>query len=252
MLRREDAGIDASHANDRGVTGILLVIAVCALIAVLVVVAWRGRSREPVESLKAERRHDWEKRLTEPQEEALLAGVTRFRSAGHDLILYHEGAKLDVYEPPMVASLYALTDAFHHEGDAAKILERWAAHEQPGALHLRAGYVDQSNLAKVARDLVADRSGEIAGIEHTAADELRGVVEYGVRAGGAMNIVAIDLARVDDQVKRVREEDDKTPWNEIVCSVLAALVARDTDGVLWMRAPTAEERAIVRRALESR
>ncbi len=204
------------------------------------------------EKLRAERKHDWEKRLTEQDEEKLLEGVMRYRAQNHDLILYHEGAKIDVYEPPMVVSLYALADAFQKSGDAANTLEDWTHKEVPGAvLHLSGSYSDANNLAQLTHDLVANMQGEVSGIEHLGKDELRGVVEFGVQAGGAMNIVAIDLGRIAAEVKRRREEDERLTIPTIVREAVRGAISRNEDGSLWMRPPTEEERSILRRALGS-
>jgi hypothetical protein len=204
------------------------------------------------EKLRAERKHDWEKRLTEQDEEKLLEGITRYRAQNHDLILYHEGAKIDVFEPPMVISLYALTEAFQKTGDAAKVLEEWTHEEVPGAvLHHSGSYTDQNNLAQLAHELVANAQSQVPGIEHTGKDELRGVVDFGVQAGGALNIVAIDLGRIAAEVKRRREEDERAAIPTIVREALRAAIGRNDSGSLWMRPPTDEERGLLRRALGS-
>lgn len=202
------------------------------------------------EKLRAERRHDWEKRLTEQDEERLLEGVTRYRAQNHDLILYHEGGKIDVYEPPMVVSLYALTAAMQKGGDVAKTLEEWTHNEVAGAvMHLGGNYTDSNGLAQMAHDLIANAQGEVSGIEHVGKDEHRGVVDFGVAAGGAMNIVAIDLSRIAAEVKRRREEDERAAVPTIVRDALRAAIARNENGSLWMRPPTDEERGLLRRAL---
>jgi hypothetical protein len=199
-------------------------------------------------ALRAERKHDWEKRLTEEQEEALIAGIAAFKKAGHDLDLYHEGGKLDVYEPPMTVSLYALTDAFQKEGDAKKVLERWLTSEE-GALH----YSREPNATTLVRHietLLESARADVDGLEHSTADELRGSLELGVRAGGVMNLVAIDLARIAAEVKKEREQNERAPFGELVRAKLKAAIARDNEGVLWMRAPTAEERSVARRVVD--
>lgn len=200
-------------------------------------------------ALRAERRHDWEKRLTEAREEALLAGVAAFKKAGHDLDLYHEGGKLDVYDPPMVVSLYALTDAFHKEGDARKVLERFAQSEGEGALHF-SREPNAQTLVRHLETVLESARADVEGLEHSTADELRGSLELGVRAGDAMNLVAIDLARIAAEVKREREADERAPFGELVRAALKSALQRDSGGVLWMRAPTAEERSIARRVVD--
>ncbi len=200
-------------------------------------------------SLHAERRHDWEKRLTEEQEERLIEGIVAFKKAGHDLDLYHEGGKLDVYEPPMTVSLYALTDAFHREGDAKKVLEHWAASEG-AALHL-SREPKATTLVRHIDTLLESARADVNGLEHSTTDELRGSLELGVRAaGGPMNLVAIDLARIAEEVQKERETNERAPFSEVVRNQLKAALQRDSGGVLWMRAPTAEERAVARRVVD--
>jgi len=204
------------------------------------------------EKLRAERRHDWEKLLTEKDEEKLLEGVTKYRAQNHDLILYHEGGKIDVYEPPMVVSLYALAEAFHKEGDAAKTLEEWTHQEVAGAvLHLSGNYTDSGNLAQFTHDLIANAQRDVVGIEHVGKDEFRGVVDFGVKVDRAMNIVAIDLGRIAAEVKRIREEDEGTALPSTIRGALRAAIARNENGALWMRPPTDEERALLSRAIGS-
>jgi len=190
--------------------------------------------------------------LSEEHEEKLLEGVARYRSKNHDLILYHEGAKIDVYEPPMVVSLYALSDAFIRQGDAAKILEGWTEREVPGAaMHLTPGYVDELNLSQVAYDMIAGAQSQVAGIEHTGRDEIRGVVEFGAKVDRAMNIVSIDLGRMAIDLKRRREEDERASIPQIVRELLRLAIDRNDNGSLWMRPPTDAERALLRRAVGS-
>lgn len=195
-------------------------------------------------ALRSERRHDWEKRLTEDQEERLIAAIAAYKKAGHDLDLYHEGGKLDVYEPPMIASLYALTDAFHKGVDVAKFMEG-----ENGVLHL-SREPNAATLAKHIETVLESARADIEGLEHSVVDELRGVLELGVKAGGAMNLVAIDLAAIAAIVKKEREANERAPLGTIVRDALKAAIARDGDGVLWMRSPTAEERSLARRVVD--
>lgn len=195
-------------------------------------------------ALRAERRHDWEKRLTEEQEEKLISAIAAYKKSGHDLDLYHEGGKLDVYEPPMTGSLYALADAFLAGTDVATFFEGNA-----GVLR----FSREPNAATLVRHIetvLESARADINGLEHSTTDEMRGSLELGVQAAGAMNLVTIDLASVAEEVKKEREANERAPLGELVRTALKARIARDEGGVLWMRTPTADERSVARRVVD--
>jgi hypothetical protein len=194
-------------------------------------------------ALRSERRHDWEKRLTEDQEEKLIAALAAYKKAGHDLDVYHEGGKLDVYDPPIVASLYALTDAFHKGTDVAKFLAG-----NDGVLQL-SREPNAGNLVRHIETVLESARAEVDGLEHSTTDEVRGVLELGVKAGGAMNLVAVDLARVAERVKKEREDNERAPMGTIVRDALKSAIASG-EGALWMRSPTAEEQSLARRVVD--
>jgi hypothetical protein len=224
-----------------------LLIVIIVLVLALVIFAFRGKGTTTMERLHVERNHDWEKQISETDEEQLLAAVEKWRDAGHDLVLYHEGGKIDVFQPSMVLSLYALADAFTKSRDAEKILTDWAAREVRGAsMHLPASWSDPA-FAKLAADVLSEPSVE--GVERAGTDEVRGVIDLGVKADGPTNTVAIDLGRLKSAVAKLREEDEKSSDRELVRRALTAAVERDTDGVLWMRTPSNAELAVVRRGI---
>lgn len=238
-------------------TGTIIVVVVAALVVLLIVVALRSRGGTQLESLHAERRHDWEKSLNDAHEEALLRGVEAWRDRGHDLLLHHEGAKLDVLEPPMVVSLYALAEAFGRRDArdeiAGELLERWVAQEEPGvALHLRreAMPAGVEKLAGRARAAIEAARADVAGIEHASADERRGVLELTIKADGPTNTVVVDLARAAETIQRKQDDGDETPWADLANAELRGAVGRERDGVLWMRPPSAAERAMVLGVIE--
>lgn len=237
----------------------IIVAAVLALIVLLVFVALRGRAAASLGPLHSERLHDWEKGLSEPHEEALLRGIEAWRERGHDALLHHEGGKLDVLEPPMVVSLYALTAAFGRAGSTeaavGELLDGYAqapAEGQPpadGVLHL-SREPKVGKLAARAAALLEPARVEIAGIENAQVDELRGTLELGLRADGAPNTVVVDLSHVAAEIQRKQDAGDETPWNDLVRAGLRAAVARDREGALWMRAPSAEERSVAVRIVD--
>jgi len=228
-----------------------LLVVIIALVVALVIFAFRGKGTAAMERLHVERHHDWEKKLSEADEEALLGGLENWRDAGHDLVLYHEGGKIDVFQPSMVVSLYALADAFAKERDVAKIMNGYAAHEAHGAaMHLPESFSDKG-FAAFAADVLSEPSVE--GVERAGTDELRGVMDVGVKSGGPTNTVAFDLGRLKAAVAKLREDDEKTAEKELVRRALTAVLDSDgdtkSDGVLWMRAPTEAERHVVRRGI---
>jgi len=234
--------------------GIIIAVSVAALVALLLVMAFRGRAATGLGALHSERLHDWEKNLSEQHEEALLHGIEAFRDRGHDLLLHHEGGKLDVLEPPMVVSLYALTDAFGRKGSSeaavGEILGGWAAEPAPGAaLHL-ARDPQVGKIAPRVLSAIEPARAEIPAIDNANVDELRGTLELGLRVDGRSNTVVVDLARADGEIKAKQDAGDETPWNDLVRAELRSAVMRDRDGVLWMRTPTAEERATAVRILD--
>ncbi len=240
---------------------IVIVIAVVLVVALLVyALVSRGRAAA-VAPIHAERRHDWEMQLSAEHEDALLKGLLAWRDAGHDLTVWHEGAKIDVFDPPMVVSLYALTDAFTKRGSSSaevpKILDEWAARETPGAsLHLsREWYAkpvvgDAARFTAMAFDLLQNARAEVEGIAGGSSDELRGEIDVMIRADRLPNTLAIDLSRVVAEIHRRKEEDDRTPLVEMLRDILHSRVSRDGDCALWMRAPTQAEREIALRAIE--
>ncbi|MGZ3448395.1 MAG: hypothetical protein ACXVEF_02285 [Polyangiales bacterium] len=224
-----------------------LLIVIIVLVLALVIFALRGKGTATMERLHVERNHDWEKEISEADEEALLAGIEKWRDSGHDLVLYHEGAKIDVFQPSMVISLYALEGAFRKNRDAQKILNDWAAREVAGAsMHLPESWSDPA-FAKLAAEVLSEPS--VQGVERAGTDEVRGVIDLGVKAGGPTNTVAIDLGRLKSAVAKLREEDEKSSDRELVRRALTAAIERDTDGVLWMRTPSEAERDVARRGI---
>lgn len=225
----------------------IVAVAVLLLVALLLFMAFRTRGAPSLGALNSERRHHWEQNLSEEHEEALLHGIEAYRDRGHDLLLHHEGAKLEVLEPPMVVSLYALTDAFTRHGSkesaVTEILDGWAKEAAPGVLHL-AREPQVSKLAARVLSSIEPARAELNGVENANVDELRGTLELGVRIDGPANTLVVDLARIGDEIKRKQDEGDETPWNDLVRAELRAAVGRDGDGVLWMRAPSADERGL--------
>lgn len=223
-----------------------LLIVIIVLVLALVIFAFRGKGTATMERLHAERNHDWEKQISEADEEQLLAGLEKWRDSGHDFVLYHEGGKIDVFQPSMVVSLYALADAFRKERDVGKIMDGYAAQESKGAMHLPATYADPA-FARLAADALSEPS--VQGVERAGTDELRGVIDLGVKADGPMNTVAFDLGRLKSAVAALRETDEKSSDRELVRRSLTAAIERGTDGVLWMRTPSSGELDVVRRGI---
>lgn len=231
----------------------IITVAGVALVVLLVVMAFRGRAAEGLGPLHSERMHDWEKGLSDEHEEALLHGVEAWRDRGHDLLLHHEGGKLDVLEPPMVVSLYALSDAFVRRGNkesaVGEILDGWAAEPSPGAaLHL-SRVPEVAKMSALVQPMIDAARAEIASIDNANVDELRGTFELGLREGRP-NTVVVDLARVAARVQAKQDAGDETPWSDLARAELRAAVVRDAEGTLWVRPPSGEERALAVRIVD--
>jgi hypothetical protein len=263
------------------VGGTVLLIVVLVVIAIVIGFAFLapgGFARAGVQpgALRAERRHDWETLLDERHEDQLLAGIAAFRDAGHDLSIWHEAARLDLFDPPRVISLYALVEVFLDDlrkapdADAralvAGLLSRWTTTEIRGrTLHLSRDWAkepvvgDPARFSELAGKILSNATVEVAGIEGAQVDEVRGAIDLMVRAERTPNVVVVDLARVAVEIRRRRDEGDETPLPTLLRSILRAAIARDAipsgasheaGGVLWMRPPSEAERAIAIASVE--
>ncbi|MEU6713465.1 hypothetical protein ABZ897_18435 [Nonomuraea sp. NPDC046802] len=235
----------------------------------------------------AEPRQGWELRLTTESEAAFTEGLRAYRDAGNPLDVAGEQGVLTVYEPPRLISLHLLADAFAARGNAAMhdpqgtfaALMAWCADtERPGVLHLRPGWLedevdgmDRTRFATAVREVVGGGAGvchaEVGSLQvavtapveepspHVngkpvaalAKDLLDGAVQ---RSRGA-NTMMLDLARVLDHFRDVRDKQPDAAAGELLREIVARLVASGGPGVTWVRPPTEEERQAVLTAAET-
>lgn len=136
----------------------LIAVAVLAAAVVGAVAWWLSRNgtsgADPVsgsDGFGAGRERSWELPLTPEARAAFMEGLRARHEAGDAVRVDGEQGVLTTYEPPRLISLHLLADAFAARGDAALhdpqetvavLLERFAAAERPGVLHLRPGWLE--------------------------------------------------------------------------------------------------------------
>ncbi|MEV1002515.1 hypothetical protein [Nonomuraea sp. NPDC050202] len=142
----------------------------------------------------------WELLLTSEAEAAFMEGLRAYHEAGGALRVGAEQGVLTTYEPPRLISLHLLADAFAARGDAAlhdpqgtveTLLERLAAAERPGVLHLRPGWLE----------------GEVDGMD---AVRFAAAVGEAVRPGGwtaEARVGALQVVVPDDEAGEEPGED---------------------------------------------
>ncbi|MEV0621456.1 hypothetical protein AB0I81_49570 [Nonomuraea sp. NPDC050404] len=159
----------------------LIAVAVLAAAVVGTVAWWLRRSpaggdasgAPGADDFEAEPARGWELPLTPEGRAAFMEGLRAYHEAGDAVRVDEEHGVLTTYEPPRLISLHLLADAFAARGDAAlhdpqgtvaTLMERLAAAERPGVLHLRARWLegevdglDAARFAKTVGDAV--RSG---------------------------------------------------------------------------------------------
>jgi len=223
----------------------------------------KGDGRPP-EPILAERKHDWELRLTPEQESAMLQGVQAYRDGGHSLYLSHGDALITFYEPRMLVSLHRLTDAFLAAGAAAVtdpiavvrgILDGFVASEPAGVLHLQKGWfgapvdgLDHLKFTNLCYDALTRPQPYIEGSQGSSSDENSGALTLNVQIGGPMNTFCADLRRVLPVVQQGRQAQPSAPLIDLVRRALQAMCKGELPGGMWTRgaATDAEKELVVR------
>jgi len=207
-----------------------------------------GRAPEPI---LAQRKYDWELRLTPEQENAMLQGVQAYRDGGHSLYLSHSDGLITFYEPRMLVSLHRLTDAFLSAGPAAmtdppgvvrNILGGLTTHESPGSLHLQKGWyaapidgLDHVKFTNLCYDALTRPKPYIEGTQGSSADENSGSMTLNVEVGGPMNTFCVDLRRVLLATHEARRARPTEPLIDLVRPVLQAMSRGAMPGAMWTR-----------------
>ena len=207
-----------------------------------------GRAAEPI---LAQRTFDWELRMTEPQEAAMLRGIQAYRDNGHSLYLSHDDALITHYEPTMLVSLHRVTDAFLSAGPAGesdpvgtvqRILDSFAATEGPGVLHTRKEWymppidgLDHQGFTDVCYDTLANPQPYIEGSQGSSADENNGNVTLKIGNGGPVNTFCVDLGRVLGPVQEARTQQPSARLADLVRPVLMGMARGEVGGGMWTR-----------------
>lgn len=207
-----------------------------------------GRAKE---QLVAQRKHDWELRMTDVQEAALLRGIQAYEDSGHSLYLSHDDALITFYEPTMIVSLHRVTDAFLAAGPAAgadpvgfakSTFDAFAAAEGPGVLHTRDGWymppidnLDHNGFTDLCFDTLSNPQPYIEGSQGAYADENKGYIHVKLQADGPMNIFCADLGRVLALVHQARQSQPGAPLVNLVRPVLQGMARGEIAGGMWSR-----------------
>jgi hypothetical protein len=239
----------------------LVVVVIIGGVIVLVggsLIAWRllrsggkakGGSKE--EPILPQRRFDWELRMTEPQEAALLRGVQAYRDNGHSLFFNHEEALITHYEPTMLVSLHRLTDAFLSADPTGqsdpvavvqRILDGFAATEGPGVLHTRSEWymppidnLDHQGFTDVCYDTLTNPEPYVEGSSGSYADENGGYLTVKIDNGGPLNTFCVDLGRVLGPVQEARAQQPSARLADLVRPVLGQMARGEKAGGMWTR-----------------
>lgn len=210
-----------------------------------------GGDGRPPEPILPQRKHDWELRMSEPQEAAMLRGIQAWRDSGHSLYLSHDDALITHYEPTMLVSLHRVTDAFLAAGHAAEqdatgtmraTFEAFAAAEGPGVLHTRKTWympaidgLDHQAFTDLCYDTLTNPDPYVEGSQGSSADENNGHLTVKIAHGGPLNTFCVDLGRVLPLVQQARTGRPTGPLVELVRPVLRAMVRGEIPGGMWTR-----------------
>lgn len=226
-----------------------------------------GGKREP-DPIKPERTNDWELRLSEPQEAAMLKGVETYRDAGHSLYLSHSDAVIYFYGRRMIVSLHKMTDDFIAAGAAAQndpigvvktILDGYAANESSGVLHLSDDWyatpfegLDNQKFTDVCYDALTNPQPYIEGSQGSGSDEGSGNIYVKIDIAGPGNMFSVDLRRVLAAAHNARAAGRSEPLIDLVRPILSSMVRGEAPGGMWTRGGASEiEKDLVLRMIAS-
>lgn len=249
------APADAPTAEGGG-TGLIVLVAIGGLVLLGGgFLAWRmvsggggGRREDP---LLPERKHDWELKLTEEQERALLKGIEAFRDGGQSLLFYHREAMIRFYGPNALVSMHKVSDAFLAAGPAGmadpagtvrSLLQGLLAGESPGVLRLKDDWyappidgLDNLQFTNLCYDVLTCPRPYLDGTQGSGCDEGTGVMELHLEVGAPLNTFCVDLSRVLAEVHKARAARPGDPLIELVRPVLRAMCRGEIPGGMWMR-----------------
>ncbi|MBT2232755.1 hypothetical protein [Nonomuraea sp. NEAU-A123] len=226
-------------------------IALAAAVVIGVAVWWFRRDAADG-GPAAERRPGWEARLGDEGATALLEGLRAFADAGTPVDLGGESGVLTVFEPPRLISLDLLADRFAARGQAAmhdpqttvgELMAEFLAAEEPGVLHLRAGWADGGRFADEVREIVCPQGA--AGIGAWSDAGGLGALEVAVLGDGLPGTtMLLDLARIRDQYDESRARQPGAPGEVVLRSLLTSVIANGGAGLTWTVPPTERQLGI--------
>jgi len=193
---------------------------------------------------EAGRRPGWEARLGDEGATALLEGLRAFADAGAPVDLGGESGVLTVFEPPRLISLDLLAGRFAARGQAAmhdpqttvgELMAEFLATEEPGVLHLRAGWADGGRFADEVREIVCPPGA--AGIDAWSGAGGLGALGVAVQ-GHAGTTMLLDLAQIRDQYDESRARQPGAPDEVVLRSLLTSVIANGGPGLTWTVPPT--------------
>ncbi|MFG1682131.1 hypothetical protein ACGFNP_18335 [Nonomuraea sp. NPDC049269] len=221
-----------------------------AAAVVIGVAVWWVRHRGTADGGPAVvRRPGWEARLGDEGATALLEGLRAFADAGTPVDLGGEFGVLTVFEPPRLISLDLLAGRFAARGQAAmhdpqttvgELMAEFLAAEEPGVLHLRAGWADSAHGGRFAdqvREIVCPQG--VAGIGAWSGAGGLGALEVVVLGDGLPDTtMLLDLARIRDQYDESRARQPGAPGEVVLRSLLTSVIANGGSGLTWTVPPT--------------
>ncbi|MEU4230399.1 hypothetical protein AB0F17_39435 [Nonomuraea sp. NPDC026600] len=229
-------------------------IALAAAVVIGVAVWWFRRGAAD-SGPAAERRPGWAARLGDEGATALLEGLRAFADAGTPVDLGGEFGVLTVFEPPRLISLDLLAGRFAARGQAAmhdpqttvgELMAEFLATEEPGVLHLRAGWAgwaDGGRFADEVRQIVCPQG--VAGIGAWSGADGLGALEVAVLGDGpAGTTMLLDLARIRDQYDESRARQPGAPGEVVLRSLLTSVIANGGPGLTWTVPPTEQQLGI--------
>ncbi|MEV4223588.1 hypothetical protein [Nonomuraea sp. NPDC049725] len=244
-------------------------IAVVVALAVAGVIVWSFRRRATGADEAPDPAWEWESRLEENARVAFMEGL---RACHDQAAVSEERGVLRLFGPPCAISLSLLADRFaargqeglhDPEGVVRELVEKCAAAEQPGVLHVTEGLPGDD-----ASDGASDDAGGMDRAAFGAAvrelvrpDGAPGGSWYLDEAGGCLEVVVpgeyattllLDLGRLRERHRAARAERPGMPAAAVLRDVVFGLIAEDGPGVTWTRPPSERHRTAVLPAGERR
>ncbi|MGW0477752.1 hypothetical protein [Nonomuraea sp. NPDC003214] len=249
-------------------------IAVVVALAVAGVIVWSFRRGATGADEAPDPAWEWESRLEENARVAFMEGL---RACHDQAAVSEERGVLRLFEPPCAISLSLLADRFaargqeglhDPEGVVRELVEKCAAAEQPGVLHLTEGLPGDGasdSASDAASDAASEDASDDAGGMDRAAfgaavrelvlpDGAPGGSWYLDEAGGCLEVVVpgdyattllLDLGRLRERHRAARAERPGMPAAAVLRDVVFGLIAEGGPGVTWTRPPSERHRTAV-------